>query len=401
MLSSEKTKELISIITNSTESLSNLYNTFKTSMDVKNTVISLKYLSILLADGVLDHKQQIVTVWIIYKSFETENFDEHPFRALFASIYDVHSDKKPNTYSPELYDLLGCIITNANVDEIGEYSVIQILNSNFPLNAPDRSEVQIGKYNYTRISPLIIDQTGSEESKITQVDVLAELMQNITYCTDFDPPYIRPEPELSPIFEHELEQTFILSDSEPIMLFDENHSAESTNVARKLLARASKSPLSGTETKNLCNHISSDPLILDDFIDEKSIIEILDMNPRIIEMAIKTNAPKYSQYIDSILKVPLSDATTDVMQVIILSSTDRLTSLRAMCNSNIAAIRSARDNPGAQKIARPFCKLLTDLIKDGIKLDGTLTMTILSFCDDMRKRNIKEAGALQQILKTD
>ena len=226
-------------------------------------------------------------------------------------------------------------------------------------------------------------------------------MQNVSYCSDFDPPYIRPEPELSPLFEHELEQTFIVSGSEPMMIFDENHSAESTNVAKKLLTRASKSPLSATETKNLCNHIASDPSILDDFIDDKSIIEILDMNPRIVEIAIKTNAPKYAQYIDSILKVPLSDGTTDVIQAIILSSSDRLTSLRTFCNTNITAIRSAQDNVGAQKIARLFCKLLTDLIKDGIKLDGTLTMSIASFCDDMRRRNIKEAVALQQTLKTD
>lgn len=58
-------------------------------MDMKNTVNSLKYLSILLADDILDYQQQIVTVWIIYNSFETESFDEHPFDPLFAYIFDI------------------------------------------------------------------------------------------------------------------------------------------------------------------------------------------------------------------------------------------------------------------------------------------------------------------------
>lgn len=102
-----------------------------------------------------------------------------------------------------------------------------------------------------RLSSLIIDQSVSDEPKISQIDVLTELMQNISYCFDFDPPYIRPEPELSPLFEHELEQTFIVSGTDPMMIFDKNHSAESTNVAKKLLPRASKSPLSATKLQDL------------------------------------------------------------------------------------------------------------------------------------------------------
>ena len=255
MLSPESAESLVSILSSSTTQLSDLLAQFSTQFDIKNRVICLKNISLFLADGILDHPQQIVAFWLLYKSFEIEDIDEHPFRPLFSYIYSDFRTGRPNTCSPELLTILSNLLTKNDISIIGNLTVDQIMGPDFPLKPFSVTEVPGSKLHFTRISPVLIDnlnqnsQNANNDSQqylaissspslsgismsaspstptipiISQNELLKSLLLNPSYSNEFEAPYIRPTPELSPIFEQEVEQSFVISDFDIPMLYDNN-----------------------------------------------------------------------------------------------------------------------------------------------------------------------------------
>ena len=424
MLSKENADTLISIISSTSETLNDLLSKFSTILDLKTRVICLKNLSLLLSDGILDHQQQIVAFWILFKSFEVDNFDDHPFKPLFSFINDFRMSK-PNTCSPELYSMLSCILGKQDISICGNYSVKNLMNSEFPLKVPKSNDSINTRIQYPRITPLLIEanspQAASETKEstlgkeansqqnqgesvkiISHNEAITSLVLDPSYSNDFEPPFIRPVPELSPIFDHELEQSFVLSDFNSPFIYDESQTAESLQAAKETLKKAIKQTIDQNETRSLCCAISSDATIAKDpCLTDSAVISLVEKNPQVAIAVIKSTGSLKPQLGNALSKLVPSANVCEVVKAFVKGGYSNSNFIRTYCSNAIAAIRDIRDNNSAAKAACPFCELMSDLIKSGTEIDATLTMTLLSACDDFRKRNIKEAASLKALLHTD
>jgi hypothetical protein len=243
-LSKESAESLVSIISTTNENLSKILSKFSSTLDIKTRVICLKNLSLLLSDGFLDHNQQVVALWIVYKSFEVEDIEEHPFRPLFIHIYDFRISK-PNVYSPMVYNMIACILSKQDISTLGNFSVKSLINSEFPVVIPKSIDSSSNKVQYTRLSPVLIesikasanDSNGKEqnaqpkkEQTISHNEAMVSLLLNPSYSNDFEPPFLRPVPDITPICEHELEQSFVVSQFNPPFIYDENSNRKNANL---------------------------------------------------------------------------------------------------------------------------------------------------------------------------
>ena len=440
MLSTESADSLVSIISSATEALNTLLERFSSIFDVKNRVICLKDLSLLLTDGILDQPQQIVAFWIIYKSFEVDDIEDHPFKPLFSLLYSEFRITRPNLISPQLLTILSNLLTKNDISAIGDLSVDQIFGPDFPLRSHSPSEIQTSKIHFTRIAPLLVDNINPQSNQqnsgndsisnhsatissspslsgsmsisaspsasvmpiISHNEAVKCLLANPSYSHDFEASYIRPAPAPLEVTDAELEQSYIYSGLNVPFLFDESLTLETIQHAKQLLLNSVDKTLSPNEQRILCNTISSDQSIVEDSdLSDQQITKIIDNNPAIAICFLKANCPKKQTTSDILSKLPASPSVSEVVKSYLLSGNAPTNFLRTFCNTSISAIRDTRDQATYQKIAISFCNLLEDLIHNGITIDGTLTISINSICDDLRKRNIKEASSLQQLLHTD
>ena len=439
MLSPESAYSLVSIISSTTETLDSLLERFSTIFDVNNRVLCLKNLSLLLADGILEHPQQIAAFWLLYKSFEVDDLEEHPFKPLFSLLYTEFRITRPNLISPQLLKILSNLLTKNDISVIGNLTVDQIFGSEFQLPSHSPSEIPASKIHLTRVAPLLIDniniqtnQNGSNDTLsnhsatissspslsssmtispspsasimpiVSHNEVLKCILSNPSYSHDFEAPFIRPAPAPLEVCDAELEQSFIYSGLNIPFIFDESITVETIQQSKELLMKSINETLSQKEQRILCNTISSDQSIIEESdLSEEQISQIIDNNPTVAISILKACVPKRQVMNDILSKLPSSPSVSEVVKSYLLSGNAPSNFLRTFCNTSISAIRETRDQATYQKIGISFCTLLEDLIKNGVSIDGTLTISVNSICDDLRKRNIKEAISLQQLLHTD
>jgi hypothetical protein len=218
MLSPETATELISLLSNNTDSLSTLSSRFISDFEVRDRLVALTGFSLLLADYFLDHQQQIVALWILYSQFRSIPISDHPFLPLFVTLY-YGRNKSPNLCSPQIYDLLACILSTEWPENAVDVSVQTIMSRTFVILAP--KHVSFAFEGHARLSSILTEKVETKSGAISQPEVLAMILADSALYTEFDPSFIRPDPPLSPIFPEELTAAFVTGSALPIPLFDE------------------------------------------------------------------------------------------------------------------------------------------------------------------------------------
>jgi hypothetical protein len=215
MLSREAYDSIFSLLSNDSDSLSVLASRFGTMFDNPVRMTALTGLSMLLVDLLLDHGQQIAATWLLCHEFP---LSDSPFSPVFAFLYDLRLTS-PNSCSPQLYDILACILAAALPDGLADLSVAAILSPKFAIQIP---KTTAPTSDATRVSPIIVDRTDNSGDQNGQGDVVAELLIDKTIFDGFDTEFVRLAPAVAQIFPGELAATFVASFSRPIFLFDDN-----------------------------------------------------------------------------------------------------------------------------------------------------------------------------------
>jgi hypothetical protein len=217
MLTQEAASYVVSLLSNDTDPLSVIASQFVSSLDTRTRMTALTGLSMLLVDLLLDHEQQIVATWLLFNEFQAIPLSDNPFLPVFAFLFDLRLSS-PNSCSPQLYNVLACILGAAQPDRLADLSVRAVFSPAFEV--PASKIVAVPKGFIARASPVIVERGENPGDQMSQSAVLAELLADAAVYDDFDPGFIRPPPTVSPLFQGELAGSFVASFSTPKFLFD-------------------------------------------------------------------------------------------------------------------------------------------------------------------------------------
>ncbi|EAY22660.1 hypothetical protein TVAG_475880 [Trichomonas vaginalis G3] len=401
MLSDEDAKFLIALISEKDETLTSLYKRFIDKFDFKKQIQSINILTYFLADCILEHTQQFVSFWIIYQYYYNPDINQHPYKALFSLLIELHQTKQGSS-SQQMYSTLTQLISGADISILGEYTINRVFGNSFPFYPANNVDILHSKTLNVRCSPLISEPNQGETEILSLNEVLEQLITCPAYVSEFEPPTIHTPPDVFPITDNEVNQLFISSLNVPPLLFDESHSAESIKAGRELLVDSISRALTQREIQTLNSLVFSDnSIISEEDTNEQNFDKIAENNPEIAILIIKAlpnERQRLSEYLSNAPKGP--DIVTTV-KMFVLENFAPPNFIRSYITSTMTAIRSVKDNGSAVRICRPFCEVMIDMINAGVKIDGSLIINLTSICDDMRKFNIKEASALQSLLSAD
>lgn len=220
MLEESKCKLLVSLLTETDDFLCEINDRFNESFSFDEKIIALKDLSLLIVDFILESPQQIVAFWILYKSFHVESIGMHPFLPIFDFIQDT-KQKQASKFSPQLYHLVALVLTGESIDFVSDKSTKDIFSSEFSMPIVV-STVPSSPTNFTRIPSVLIDETPTNQTDVLPFPVaLVQLLQSPSYTMDFTPNF-RQEPPLSPIFDEEMQDSFVSALDQIPFVFDDN-----------------------------------------------------------------------------------------------------------------------------------------------------------------------------------
>lgn len=400
MLSKDATI-LVSLLSNRQDSLNQIYEQFQSSFDFEIRVKCLKGLSLLFSDEVLDHHQQINCFWILYKSFEVQSIDNHPFYSVFHYVYDFRHNR-PNVYSPKLYELLCNCLNNNNLDFLSSNNSKSILSNNFSIPLCSQSDFSNPRNTIYHVSPLIIDRVNSDRDCVPHDHVLIQLLEDGSFYEEFTAPFLRPAPDICPIFEGELQQSYVLSFCNPPFLFDDNHSIDSRQAALSLLSRSCDNPLKEAERESLIVEINKDPrLCIDCNFSNERLLRMIEFNSSVASQVFCHLIDHQVGLSESLSRCDITPGVSEV--ILSLVQCHRVPSgfLESFYHSTQNSVRGIRDNQSISRIASPFCSLMIKVFKSGYKFEGNFILDLISFCIDLGPKNIKESTELSALLNSD
>ena len=398
MISRESAVVLVSLLSNEQDSLSDLYSKFVSSFDVKHRMTALYALSLLAGDQLLDHGQQIVATWLLFSEFQGIPIIEHPFFTVFTFLFELRK-VDGNMCPPQLFDILSVIISGGSLDKISSASVQKIMSPEFSVPPHASGNISLAKQE-RRMPPVLVEPKENPKGEIIeQTDLLIELLSNDYIYTDFEPQMARPVPSVSPVFAGELESSYVSSYELPPGIFDEFVSINSRGAAISMIRRAVDGKIKPAEVEPLSIELEKSPdLALEADLSVDQIERMIETCPTIAIQMFRIVGPKKPELIEYLSKTIITDATADVARAVLTVPSLPDEYIDAYVNGQIKAIQTVRDQQTYVKKISLFCKMLADVVNDGISFNDKLLMDLYSFCVERKNEPIKEARELKTLL---
>lgn len=425
MLSSNAAKYLVSLLSNTNDSLSSITEQFNNFFSSKNRLTALNGCSLLLLDGLLDHQQQFVSLWLLLFAdnppSETDtDYTHNPYFSVFKSIYESFS-QIPNFYAPQVYSLIHNVLSKSNLTGFQGQPIKVIYGPHYEFpqskNIPLLEKTPV---SVERFSPVLItsnddqsltnnrdsiklnDYDSSTDTNIilSHTDVQISLLQEETFYSNFEPIYIRPVPEVSAIFTEE--PNYINAGDLPIFLFDEDSMANNYQLSVELLKKAFGKKLKANESDLIINQLKkSDSNLLEEVrFPNAKISYLIENNCDVAKSVIQNLVPKNPSVLNTLVNLGVSASSVDVVRHLLTTIPELCT--QEFTDSYIAnavkSILSIKDNPTMQRKARIFLKMIDVLIQSGYHLTPKSILELNSFCEDTKIKNLKEAQEINQLL---
>jgi hypothetical protein len=211
MVSRRSAAHLVSLLSNTTDSLLTVHSQFTTVLSFDDRLVVLPVISLMLTNAILDHLQQVIATWLLYAEFSHSPITGNPF---FGTFISVASWQQPNRYSPCLYDLFPAIFSDELCDLVGPLTVAQVMRGDFRRTRCSLPDVPLSVERL--LFPVLVVE-GETDSRQSLDEILVELLQIDLTC--FECPFLRPEPKVAEPFQGELAGGFVAALSPPF-LFD-------------------------------------------------------------------------------------------------------------------------------------------------------------------------------------
>ena len=401
MLRSGAAEALVSILSNEEDRLVDLAQKFISSFEFNDRICALTGTALLLGDGLLDHAQQIVAVWLLLSEGDATPIEEHPFYSSFVALEGA-ARATPNSVSPQMHEMIGCILSGVDVSSVGEQPVKLIMSDRFAMPAAGAKRDVVPTF-VERVSPLILVEEGDGgggDDALTQTELLLRLLQDEAYWESFCAPYAHFVPEVCPVFPGEL--LSIDSWDGPPCMFDEGVTVDSRAAAIALVVKATEVKLRPGEADSLIAEIKKDPMLVEEAkIPAVRMPPLIENNTDVAKEIVVVTAPKRPAILKTLINLDVTVATADVVKHFIMSKKAPQEFLEEYIANSTKTLLAIRDNQAMARKARLFCKMMGFVVQNGAQLTPKMTIDLNSFCEDPRAKGIKEAQELNTILLND
>ena len=398
MIRQQTAESLIKFLNTVSEPLESISTKFAAEFDFNDKLSSLTGISLLLTDGLLSFPQQIVAVWILFNEFKTQPIKSHPFGPIFTNMF-LAQQANPQSISPQLREILASVLSGKGFNGAEKESINTILSAGFRFPAQREPVIDRIVQTTPRISPVIVSSIPDApvSQQISHDQVLLKILTNDAFWSNFEPPFIRPIPEVSPIFEGEL--CPIQSYSSPDFLYD---SASNNNVKAPilmLLAKSADGKLKQQETNVLINEFRKDHSIFDENqFPQNKFATLIENNPDIAKEIVATLGAKKPQLLKQLQSLDITVNSVDVVKYFMNRKTAPVDFLQGYARNSIQLIKAIKDNSTMTRKTRIFCKLMCYFKEIQCPFTDGLTADLKQFCSDLSSMNINELQNLRDLL---
>lgn len=398
MVSKEVAETVIALISNESEQLSKITQVFNSDCNSVDQISVLTSLSSLLLDGVLEPAQQIIVVWLIYKSFENVQLKDNPFSDVLTFILNTGSSASIS-FTPKLGDMVSCILSSGDIEDLADHSANEILDPNFTIESSTTPDlVNVSMPPLQRTSPIIISKSDSKASQYTQHQILRELLIDQSLWTDFEMPFLRTIPEIAPISQAELEFSTITSIGNLPFIFDEEQGLNKKAAAKSLINESKSKPLKPWQARCVMSELDKSKDILTGMKFSKDDAEkMIGLNPEIGAVMIAELGKTDPKLIDKFTDGDVNEAKCEVAYQVIISQksptefTDRF--IQKACKN----LTNTKDFNMYRHKALILCHLIDRLSKKNLKFSSTSLIELQSLQVELSGKSIKEADVLMKL----
>ncbi|OHS96504.1 hypothetical protein TRFO_09883 [Tritrichomonas foetus] len=403
MLRSGAAENLVALLSNETDTLTDISTEFTDTFDFNDRICALTGCALLTLDGLLDHKQQFVAIWLLYSECQVDDICQHPYYSIFKTVFEG-SNSTPNYFAPQVSILINCILNNINIDSISSEPIKNIYGRNFTF--PQTSEIPAtatnSKRNETaeRVSPILISQNDSIDfdNVLTHSEVVIQLLQEEAFWLDYEAPFVRPIPEITPMSADEL--SVIKSFEAPPFLLDEGIIINTRAIALELLNKALEKKLRSPESDTLVNELKKDPSLVDDAkVSNSTLTSLIENNCEVAKYVIAILVPKKPTILKTLANLDVSASSVDVVKHLLTTIPDTPQDFTENYIANATkSILGIKDNPSMLRKARIFSKMIGFIVQNGYQLNSSSIFEMNSFCEEPKIRGLKEAQEINNIL---
>ena len=404
MLAREPAEKLLQLLSNRVDTAKRIHEMFQSYFPLNVRFSVSLSISLMLLDRVLDHYQQIASIYILYAEFP-DKMSENPFLNVFLQLNDQRTNC-PQTFSPVLNRILPLLTMGASLSFLDSLTIPQILDEQFQnLSFPQISHIK-PEMEIQRI-PNFISQPNTDSQTFSQIKEKCEnlshqefLMQYLTsdgFVDEFEVPTIRPIPSVSPVFHGEIQHLLISSPAPPPFLYDISIEDQHKEEAAKFLKLAMTKKLTDVQTKIVLDYGITDSL----YLKESDLTNLIENNSDIAVAVVLKMYEKKQKTLEYLYELPVTVKNVEVAKGVALSLKDKeivKQFIHKYAISAISSINSLPDNSILNTKSRLLCRFLFYLKNNNIEFTPDLKVELQSFCMDLTKKGITEAQDLFSIL---
>ena len=387
----------ISIISNENIALSKLSEQFQKSCNKIDQFSILTSLAALLMDAILDQLQQIITVWLLYSTFDDLPIRENPFFDVFQFV--IHSGpSSSNSYSQKLFDIINCFMNLGDLNDIAEKSATEILDPNFSIDSSNNSDLLTTTVQQVpRISSVIISKADPSATQISQHNLLRELLIDPSLWTEFEVPFCRVIPSISQPSGEELQFMYANSVDGTPYIFDELKGFNTNEVSRIFIQHSTKRKLKKFEISSILEEYKVDKTILQFKLSKEEENSLLELNPEIAAIYFKEYAKKDISILKKFAESDINQSTIEVIKEIVVNLKPNISFLQSFILHSSKILTETKDLNVVRNKAKLFCSLILYLHQNNVQFSNKIYIYLNSLQIELSGKGIKEVSVLSSI----
>ena len=398
MVSRETADAVVSIISCETETLSKLTENFESCCCMIDQLSVLTGLAALIMDDILDPSQQIITAWLLHSAFPGVSIKKNPFYEVFQFILQTGTSST-NSYSQKLCDIISCVLSSVDLDELKDKSVHDILDSSFQIDSSGANDLLNTSFPpMPRLSPVIASKSDSSESQITQHQLLCELLVDPIIWTDFDVPFSRPMPNICEPANEELQFMHVSSIDAPPFLFDEQNSMNTHEAAKLFVEQSMERQLLPSEVACVLEELHGDSGLSKEItITRPDINKMMEMNPEIGAVFMKDLIVENRKELTALEKGDITPTSVAIAKELLLNGKPPDKFVENYISNVLRVLQATRDIQTLRTKAALFCNMIAALRKKNVEFSGQVILDLNSIQIQLAGKGIPEASLLADV----
>ena len=393
MISLENAKKLSIIICNENNSLKSIHYNYSYEFTINEKYLNSFLLYLGLFEGIFNHYQQIIVLFILFKENYFEELDLLKKLILNIKTNDIFKD----IFSENFFYLCNLILKNENFNILENLTSNDILKIEINENLIFDFEIQIKNKKISSI--LTIKENNEFNNKnLSDIDLLIEIFTSNQIYENFSNGFLYLIPNITPITTNELISNSI-SSVNPLFISDNSPKCMLYESFEQILEKSLNEKLKNREILFILDNLekkSGDYSIL--FNNEENILKFITINP--------TAATKIFNYLKNIdlnileifYKLPITRHISAVLSSIILTGKFPPQFVETLISNYIEKIKNCLKKEIKQNYISSFCEMILVLYDNNVNFSDLVLSDLTDFCQEYSYLEIEEFQELSSII---